>query len=149
MIECPACASNRVPQSATHCNSCGYVLDVPTVVARSGDSVLFARVSDILTLKIGWRGRFLLRCIATALILYASILSGMLLLIAVVLSIPVGVSGLPGRGLNILLPLCYFVMSLIALVQCWRQKPFKPLTASIAVVSFLVIIYRTSVSAVG
>ena len=67
MIECPACASNRVPEGATHCNSCGYALGKPAAKVLLVDSAELLRTTDIFTLDIGPKGRFVARSIATVL----------------------------------------------------------------------------------
>jgi hypothetical protein len=95
------------------------------------------RCSEVLQLDVGSAGRFGARAIASLATLYGAFLSGSYFIVFSVLSIPIGARNLPGRGMDLMAALAFFLLSLFAFVQCWRKPPFTALSISIAIASIL------------
>jgi len=86
------------------------------------------RWSERFRLDLGPLQRLVARAIASLVLLFGAFLSGGYFALFSVLGMPLGGGSLLGRGVDLKVALGFFVLCLVALVQCWRRPPFTALT---------------------
>lgn len=78
---------------------------------------------------------FCARLVATCGLAVGFLMAGFYIVVLGTLSIPVGITNSPAKGL-LFVATAYLVLSLFALVECWRRPPYTRLVMFLAVAPF-------------
>jgi hypothetical protein len=95
--------------------------------------LIVRHVANFLTLPR--LGRFVVRALATLVLLWSAFASGAYFAVFALLSMPIGASNVPGMLASLLGALVFCVLALVAVVECWRRPPFSAFTSVILAIS--------------